>query len=467
MQTVENCGTENIRQADLDHCIHPWADLADWCRTGSTIMERGKGVHVWNTEGQKFIDGMGGLWFANVGYGRKELIDAATEQLSKLPHYSYFTDIGNAAATDLATKLAELAPGDLNHVFYSTGGSVANDTAVRIAHFYFSAVGKPSKRLIISRRYAYHGSTYLASTLSGKESDRCGFQFAEGLVHHISEANCYRMPEGVLEEDSYCEFLVDEFERKISELGAENIACFFAEPIMGAGGVLVAPTGYHRRMKEVCEAHNILYVSDEVVTAFGRLGHFFASADRYDVVPDMIVTAKGLTSGYVPLAATLISDRIFDAIAKRPDGALLAHGFTYSGHAVACAVASANIKLIEHEDLCGRVRGTGPYFQERLSTLDDLPVVGDVRGSHFMLCIEAVRDRNSKEPFADHVQIGKRIARHAQSRGLIVRPIGNMCVLSPALTLSKQEIDQIVAILRDAIEATMAALKYDGFKFAA
>ena len=338
---------------------------------------------------------------------------------------------------------------------------------MRIAHFYFSAIGKPSKRLIISRRYAYHDSTYLAAALSGKASDKTRFQFPEGLVHHISEANCYRMPDDVDDEPSYGDFLVDEFERKIAELGADNVACFFAEPIMGAGGVLVAPAGYHRRMKEVCEANDILYVSDEVVTAFGRLGHFFASKDRFDVMPDMIVTAKGITSGYMPLAATLVSDRMFDAIASRPDGALLTHGFTYSGHAAACAVAIANIDVIEREDLCGRVRSTGPYFEERLKTLGDLPIVGDVRGSHFMLCVESVRDRESKEPFGDDIAIGKRIARHAQSRGLIVRPIGNLNVLSPALTLSREEIDRIVAMLRGAIEDTMAELDRKGFDLAA
>ena len=459
MESARNWNAKGLWQADLDHCMHPWTDFSEWPRSGSTIMVRGEGAYVWNAEGEKFIDGIGGLWFANVGFGRQELVDAATRQLGLLPHFSYFTDIGNPPATELAAKLAKLAPGDLNHVFYSTGGSVANDTAVRLAHFYFSALGKPSKRLVISRRYAYHGSTFLSATLSGKANDKTGFQFPDGLVHHVSEANCYRMPDGVDDEPSYCDFLVDEFERKIAELGAEYVACFFAEPIMGAGGVLVAPAGYHGRMKEVCEANDILYVSDEVVTAFGRLGHFFASEDRFDVMPDMIVTAKGLTSGYVPLAATLVSDRVFDAITHRPDGALMAHGFTYSGHAVACAVALANIDLMEREDLCGRVRSTGPYFEQRLKALGDLAIVGDMRGSHFMLCVESVQDRTTKEPFADDIRIGNRIARHAQSRGLIVRPIGNLNVLSPALTLSRKEIDEIIDILGEAIEATIAELR--------
>ena len=463
MPTLMNHDAEGLRQADLDHCIHPWTDFADWTRTGSTIMVRGEGAHVWDAEGNRFIDGMGGLWFANVGFGRRELIDAATRQLGALPQYSYFTNLGNPPATELAAKLAELAPGSLNHVFYSTGGSVANDTAVRVAHYYFDNLGRPSKRLIISRRNAYHGSTFLAAALSGKMGDKPGFRFPEGLVHHVSEANCYRMPDGVDGEAAYCDFLVDEFERTIADLGADNVACFFAEPIMGAGGVLVAPAGYHRRMKEVCEAHDILYVSDEVVTAFGRLGHFFASEDRFDVVPDILVTAKGITSGYMPLGATIVSDEVFDGLSRpRTDGAIFSHGFTYSGHAVACAVALANIALMEREDICGTVRRTGPYFLERLKTLGALPIVGDVRGSHFMLCVELVRDRETKEPFPEAIAIGKRVDLHAQARGLIVRPIGNLCVLSPALTLTTDEIDRIVAILGDSIQATISDLDREG-----
>ena len=459
MHAHPNWNAPDLWRADLDHCIHPWTDFASWTRSGSTIMVRGDGPYVWNAEGERFIDGMGGLWFANVGFGRRELIDAATRQLELLPQYSYFTDTGNAPAAELARKLAALAPGDLNHVFYSTGGSEANDTAARLAHFYFSSVGKPSKHLLISRRYAYHGSTYLGSALSGKAADKTGFQFPDDLVHFVSEANCYRMPPGIADEGEYCDLLVDEFERKIAELGAERVACFFAEPIMGAGGVLVAPAGYHRRMKEVCEAHDILYVSDEVVTAFGRLGHFFASTDRFGVEPDMIATAKGITSGYLPLGATLVSDRMYDAISGRRDGALLTHGFTYSGHAASCAVALANIGVMEREDICGHVRGTGPYFESQLKTLASIPIVGDVRGSHFMLCVEVVRDRETKEPFPYELDVGAAIARSAQSRGLIVRPIGNLCVLSPALILSRQEIDEIVAILGDAVEATMQDLR--------
>ena len=463
-----NYDAAGLHRADLEHCVHPWTDFPDWIQSGSTIMVRGDGAYVWDADGNRFIDGIGGLWFANVGYGRWELIDAAARQLGTLPQYSYFANLANPPATELGAKLAALAPGDLNHTFYSTGGSTANDSAVRIAHYYFDTIGKPSKRLIISRRNAYHGSTFLASALSGKAADKPGFRFPEGLVHHVSEANCYRMPDGIADEAAYCDYLVADLEQTIAELGADHVACFFAEPIMGAGGVLVAPEGYHRRMKRVCEEHDILYVSDEVVTAFGRLGHFFASHDRYGIVPDMIVTAKGITSGYLPLGATIMSDRVYAGLSRpRSDGAVFAHGFTYSGHAASCAVALANIGVLERERICERVRETGPYFHERLKTLGNVPIVGDVRGSHFMLCMEFVKDRNTKEPFATDIQIGRHVARAAQSRGLIIRPIGNLAVLSPTLILTRQQIDRIVGILGESLDEVVTDLARQGIRFAA
>ncbi len=466
LSALMNYDAEELRQADLDHCIHPWPDFEDWPQTGATIMVRGEGAHVWDAEGRKFIDGIGGLWFANVGFGRQELIDAATKQLAELPQYSYFTDLGNPPAAQLAAKLAELTPGDLNHVFYSTGGSVANDTAGRTAHYYFNNQGKPSKRLFISRRNAYHGSTYLSAALSGKMSDKRGFHSPDGLVHYLSAPNCYRMPPGSNGEAAYCDHLVEEFEGKVAELGADRIAAFFAEPIMGAGGVLVAPAGYHQRMKAVCEANDILYVSDEVVTGFGRLGHFFASEAVFGVVPDMITVAKGITSGYMPLGATLVSERVYAGLSKpRADGGGFAHGFTYSGHAAACAVALANIEVMQREDLCGRVRQTGPYFLKRLQTLADLLIVGDVRGSHFMLCVELVQDRRTKALFPEQVAIEKRIDRETQARGMIVRLIDNLCVLSPALILTREGIDEMVNILRESIEAVMAGLHREGIPF--
>ena len=403
---------------------------------------------------------MGGLWFANVGFGRRDLIDAKSRQLELLPQYSYFTDTGNAPATELAQKLDALAPGDLDYVFYSTGGSEADDTAARLAHFYFIAVGKPSKHLLIARRNADDGSTCLVSALSGKALDKTGFHLPSDLVHSISEANCYRMPREIDSEEACCDYLVDEFEQEIAELEADRVACFFAEPIMRASEVLVAPSSYHRRMKQVCKLNDILCVSDEVVTSFSRLRHFFSSTYRFDVVPDMIVTAKEITSGYMPLGETLVSERLFDAMPRRGAGALLTHEFTYSDRAACCAVALANIDLTERDGICGHVRGTGPNFEYRLSTLGILPIVRDLRGSYFMRCVEIVRNRATRDRFPDQLQAGRTIARNAQSRGPIVRPIWNVLVLSPALILPRRQIHTVIAILGEAIEQTMTELRH-------
>jgi len=255
-----------------------------------------------------------------------------------------------------------------------------------------------------------------------------------------------------MSEDEHCEYLVKEFEEKIIELGIDKVAAFIAEPIVGAGGVLVSPKGYHKRMKDVCDKYDLIYISDEVVTSFGRLGHFFSSEKIFDITPDIITTAKGLSSGYIPLGATLVSDKIYDVISKpQMEGGLFTHGFTYSGHPIACAAALENIKIIDEDNLLEHVRDAGKYFEHRLKELEKLPIVGNVRGSHFMIGLEQVANKKTKELFPVDLQIGKMIAKAAQKRGLIVRPIGHLCVLSPALILTKGQIDELVLILHDSL----------------
>ena len=331
---------------------------------------------------------------------------------------------------------------------------MANDTAIRVIHFYFNRLGKPEKKKIISRVDAYHGSTYLAMTLTGVKSNHVGFDLAPGLVHYIPAPHTYRRPDGMSVE-AFCDEKVADLENKILELGPENVACFIAEPIMGGGGVIVPPPGYHARTKAVCEKYEVLYISDEVVTGFGRLGHFFASEPVFDLTPDIITSAKGLTSGYIPHSATLFSDAIYEVISvPQEEGALFTHGFTYAGHPVSCAAGLKNIEIIEREDLCGHVREVGPYFEARLNELLSLPLVGDVRGKQFMMCVEAVKNKETREVFEADAKIGARITRHCQSRGLLVRPLGHMNVLSPPLTLTREQIDTLVDILRESIIAT-------------
>lgn len=458
----EQYNTQEIWQKDIDHVIHPWAAYPNFESEGALVIAESQGVHIFDSDGKKYLDGIGGIWCVNIGYGREEMAQAIAQQIMRVPYFNTFTDTTTPPVANFAARLAEVAPGPLNHVFFSTGGSVANDSAVRIAHHYFSRLGRPSKKKIISRVKGYHGSTYLTSSLTGFDDYHEHFHTMSELVEFVSCPYPYRRPDG-MSLGAFCDSLVQELEDKIVALGAENVAAFIAEPILGSGGVIVPPEGYHRRTWEVCQKYDVLYISDEVVTGFGRLGHWFASEDVYGVVPDMITSAKGITSGYLPLGATLLSDQIHEVMSSETYGAgYFAHGFTYSGHPVACAAGLMNMEIIERDGILEHVRDAGPYFEERLATLLDLPIVGDVRGSHFMLCAEFVADKETKALFSDEVDIGSRIAKVAERRGLIVRPLGHLAVLSPPLILTRAEIDELVEMLRASIVEVMDGLLRDG-----
>jgi putrescine aminotransferase len=460
--SLDQVDPQDIWRKDRDHFLHPWTHFDSFKKDGSLVMARGEGAYVYDLSGKRYLDGIGGLWCVNMGYGREEIIQAMADQARRLVYFSPFVDTTNVPAAELAAKLAELAPGALNHVFFTCGGSTANDTAVRLIQYYQSRRGKQSKRHIIARLGGYHGSTYLTGSISGKPGDRSPhLSFITDWVHHVSAPNVYRRPKG-MSEAAFCDHLVKELEDKILELGADNVACFFAEPVLGAGGVIVPPEGYHRKTLEVCRRHDVIYISDEVVTGFGRLGHMFASKDVFGIEPDILVCAKGLTSGYQPLGACIFSDAIYETIsAADPDG-WFTNGYTYSGHPIACAAALANIALMEREDICGHVRKVGPYLEAKLNELRDLPIVGDVRGKHFMMCVENVADPKTGALFPDEIDIGRRISNHCEARGLIVRPIGALNIISPPLTLTKEQVDELTAILRQSIEAAMTDLRREG-----
>ena len=453
---------DDLWRKDRDHFIHPWTDFANFHERGSEVMATAEGAYVYDAKGNRFLDGIGGLWCVNIGYGRDEMAEAIVEQVRRIPYYSPFHHLTTPPAAELSAKLAEIAPAPLNHVFWGSGGSMANDTAVRLVHFYFNRLGKTTKKKIIARTEGYHGSTYLAAALTGQDHNKIGFDTAADVVHHVSAPYAYRRPEG-MSEAQFCDFLVDELDQTIQKLGPENVAAFIGEPVMGAGGVIVPPDGYQPRTKAVCEKYDVLYIADEVVTAFGRLGHFFATEAVFGVVPDIITSAKGLTSGYLPLAATLISDAMYEVISvPQAKGAYFTHGFTYSGHPVCCAAGLKNIEIIERDRICEHVREVGPYFEAKLGELLDLPIVGDVRGKSFMLCVENVADKATKALLPEEARIGERIAGHCQARGLIVRPLGHLNVLSPPLILTRGEIDTLVGVLRESIEASMTELRAEG-----
>jgi adenosylmethionine-8-amino-7-oxononanoate aminotransferase len=449
-------------EKDRRHMLHPFQHFASFNEEGSLVMTRGEGCYIYDESGKRYFDAVGGMWCTNIGLGREEMADTIAEQVRKLAYGNPFVDMTNVPAAQLAAKLAELAPGDLNHVAFTNSGSTANDIAYRIIRMYQNARGKPAKRHLLSRTDAYHGGTYLAASLGGKPGDRIGeFDYITDWIHHLSSPNLYRAPRHVTTEEAFCDYLVDEMEQKILEIGADNIAAFYAEPLLGSGGVIVPPEGYNQRTWELCRKYDILYVADEVVTAFGRLGHWFVSKEKFGIQPDIITCAKGLSSGYLPLGAAIFSDRIYETISA-DDHRYFAAGFTYSAHPVCCAAALKNIEILERENLFDNVNEVGPYFEEQLHTLLDLPIVGDIRGEKFMMCVVNVQDKVTREFFAPEVNIGKRISTHAEDLGLIVRPIVDLNVMSPPLTMSKDDVDFVVGTLRKAIERTMEDLRSEG-----
>ncbi|MFN0192595.1 MAG: aminotransferase [Aestuariivirga sp.] len=452
----------DLWRKDHDHFLHPYTHFDSFKRDGSLVIVEGEGCHITDASGKRYFDGIGGMWCVNVGYGRREIAETMAEQAMRLCYSNTFVDVTNPPAAELAARLASLAPGSLNHVAFATSGSCAVDTAIRLAHFYQSRRGQGTRKLVISRKNSYHGSTYLGMTVGKRDGDQSQhFKYAENLVHHLSAPYPYRRPEGMTLE-AFSDFLVDEFRAKIEELGADNIACFIAEPAQASGGVTMPPPNYLPRLAELCRDNGILFIADEIVTAFGRLGHMFASKDVFGIEPDMILAAKGLTSGYIPLAATIYSDQIHEVISAPDPDAWFTHGFTYSGHPVSCAVALKNIEIIEREDLCGNAARVGDYLEQELAKLSHLPIVGDVRGRRLMMCVEYVKDKASREKLPDEINISRRISTRCEDNGLLVRPIGHLDVLSPPLTMTRADVDFVVGTLEVAIRETADELAREG-----
>lgn len=454
---------EALWQMDRRHQLHPWTNFGPFEAEGSLVLTRGEGCHLWDAKGRRYFDAVGGMWCTNIGLGRREMGQAMAEQAERLAFSNTFVDVTNDPSALLAARLADLAPGDLNRVHFTTGGSTAVDTAARLVWFYQSCMGRPDKTDLVAREMSYHGSTYLSQSVGKRPGDRVKeFRYKESGIHHLSAPDLYRRPDG-LSEAAFCDALVAEFEALIDRQGADRIGGFFAEPIQASGGVIMPPAGYLRRMAEVCRRHDILFIADEVVTAFGRLGHWFASEAEFGVVPDVITCAKGLTSGYVPLGAMIFSDRIWTAMAAKAER-WFTSGFTYSGHPVACAAALKNIEIIEREGLLENAARVGDYFLDRLKTLEALPLVGQVRGRRLMVCVENVADKASKQPLPDGVNESKRISDAAEAMGLLVRPLGHLNVMSPALTITEAQVDFVVETLERAIRQVTDELVREGHR---
>ncbi len=444
----------SIWAKDRAHVLHPYTDFSTFQHEGSQVITGAEGMHVTDSDGRRLLDGIAGLWCVNIGHGRREMAEAIADQVMQMQYYNPFGHSTNAPAAELGAWLAAHAPGDLNHVYYTCGGSTANDAAIRLVHYYFTMRGEHRKKKIISRNDAYHGATYVAAELTGIHATKIAFdKVGENFIHHVSAANMFAKPDH-MSEQAYCDHLVTEFEDRIQQLGPENVAAFIAEPIMGAGGVLVAPKGYHRRMWEVCKRYGMLYIADEVVTAFGRLGHWFASEDVFDHRPDILVCAKGITSGYIPLGATLISDEIYEVISRpQCDGGVFSMGLTYFGHPVACRAALTNIEIIARDGLLAHAKDIGALFQTRAQELAGHRHVADVRGMGLMLAVDLMVDPEGRVPFAPQDRAGERVFKACVEAGAIVRPVGDRIVLSPPLIMDADHVETLFDALAQGLDA--------------
>ena len=448
--TFDEISTNEWQALDSAHHMAPFTDYGDLRRKGARIITHAEGHYIYDSDGNRILDGMAGLWCVNVGYGRPELVEAAATQMAKLPYYNNFFRTSNQPVAELSAKLAKITPDGLSNVFYANSGSEANDTIIRMVRHYWALEGKPEKRVIISREFGYHGSTIMSASLGGLKGMHDQAANEPGFAH-------IRPPYGFLHQGNQdeAEFAANAaswLEDKIIEIGASNVAAFVAEPIQGAGGVIVPPAGYFKHIQEICRRHDILFVADEVITGFGRTGQWFAS-QTMELEPDMMALAKGLTSGYVPMSAVMVGDRVANKLVA--DGGEFYHGFTYSGHPVAAAVALANLELIEREDMITRVReDTGPYLAEALAPLAEHRIVGEIRTFGVLAAIELVKSKDGPEMFEDTGATGVICRDHAINRGLMMRAVRDAMILSPALTYSRADIDETVRIAAQALDAT-------------
>jgi adenosylmethionine-8-amino-7-oxononanoate aminotransferase len=417
------------------------------------IIERGDGPYVWDSHGKRYLDGLAGLFTVQVGHGRQELAEAAAKQASQLAYFPIWS-YGHPQSITLAERLAQLAPGDLNRVFFTTGGSEAVESAWKLARQYFQAIGQPSRYKVISRNLAYHGTTMGALSLTGIPALRAPFEPLVPGAIKVPNTNFYRAEEYADDPERFGRWAADSIGRAIEMEGPETVAALYIEPVQNSGGCFVAPPGYFQRVREICDHYGVLLVSDEVICAFGRLGSMFG-CERYGYLPDMVTCAKGLTSGYSPLGAVIAREHV---IAPFLEGTrTFTHGITFAGHPVSCAVAHANLDVFEREDLVGHVNRLSPDFRARLDGLRDIPIVGDVRGDGFFFAIELVKDRKTKETFDD--EEAERLLRGFLSpalfeAGLICRADDRgdpVIQLSPTLVCDTEQFEQIESVLRQVL----------------
>ena len=452
--SVKNPQTREWQALSGEHHLAPFSDYKQLKEKGPRIITKAKGVHLWDSEGNKILDGMAGLWCVAVGYGREELVKAASDQMRELPYYNLFFQTAHPPALELAKAISDVAPAGMSHVFFTGSGSEGNDTVLRMVRHYWALKGKPQKKVIIGRVNGYHGSTVAGASLGGMAfMHEQGDLPIPGIVH-IPQP--YWFGEGGdMTPDEFGVWAAEQLEKKILEVGEDNVAAFIAEPIQGAGGVIIPPETYWPKVKEILAKYEILFVADEVICGFGRTGEWFGS-DYYDLKPDLMTIAKGLTSGYIPMGGVIVRDEVARVVTEGGD---FNHGFTYSGHPVAAAVGLENLRILRDEKVITHVHEeTAPYLQKRLRELNDHPLVGEVRGLGMLGAIELVKDKTTRARY-EGKGVGMICRQFCFDNGLIMRAVGDTMIIAPPLVITREEIDELVEKARKCLDLTYEAIQ--------
>lgn len=455
MAAIEKRSREDWQELDKNHHLHPFTDHKDLHKRRSQIITRADGVYIYDADDKKILDGMSGLWCVNVGYGRQEIIAAAAEQMQELPYYNSFFQCSNPPAIELSALLQAISPPQFKRIFFAGSGSESNDTIVRMVRTYWDLMGQPERHTIISRHNAYHGSTVAAASLGGMKAmhKQSGLPIP-GIVH--VEQPYWFGSDRSTSADEFGLAAARSIEDKIKEIGPDKVAAFIGEPIQGAGGVIVPPDSYWPEVQRICDEYGILLISDEVITGFGRLGEWFG-ADYFRIRPDFMPFAKGVTSGYLPLGGVFVSDRVADVLIDK--GGEFFHGYTYSGHPVACAVAIANLKLIQSENLVARIRDDiGPYLQQKWRALGDHPLVGDTRMVGLMGALEIVENKDTLQRFDKKRGVGTICREKLLVNGVCMRAVGDTVICAPPFVLSHAEADEMIEATWKALDLTQQAL---------
>ncbi len=459
-----------LEEMDKDSMFHPYTALAQHMETGPKIITEGKGVVLKDMSGREYIDGLAGLWCVNIGYGRPEIAEAVKKQLEELPYYHSFASMGTETPVRVADRVKQMAPGNMQRIFFGCSGSDANDTQIKIVWYYNNLLGRPEKRKIISRKRAYHGVSVATASLTGLPLLHNAFNLPiENILHTETPHYFWNAAEGMSEAD-FASHLAGELDAMIEREGPETVAAFIAEPVMGAGGVIVPPETYFQEIQAVLKKHDVLMIADEVICGFGRTGRWFGS-EVFGIEPDMVSVAKGITSGYLPLSGSLVGEKVWNVLLEKSgEFGVFGHGYTYSAHPVSCAAALANLDIMERENLVEKGAEVGAYMQSRLrEAFSDHAQVAEVRGIGLIAAVEFIQDKAAKRPFDPALKVAPRVAAKAMEHGLITRALPNSdtVAFSPPLVITRAEVDACVERLGMALKDVQDALIGEGVPLAA